>query len=65
MMQVRLFRMAQIRWDKNAEECEHIFEQYDVNEYIKICYEEYHVQGDETNMADLEKYLRNKGAGIP
>lgn len=28
MLQVRLFRLAQIRWDKKADECEEIFEKY-------------------------------------
>ena len=64
MLQVRLFRLAQIRWDKKAAECEEIFDKYEVNDYIETCYEEYHVQGDEANMDDIEKYLRNKGANI-
>ena len=64
MLQVRLFRLAQIRWDKDVAACEEIFDKYEVNDYIKTCYEEYHVQGDETNLDDIEKYLRGKGAKI-
>ncbi len=64
MLQVRLFRLAQIRWDKEAAACEAIFDKYEVNDYIKTCYEEYHVQGDEANIDDIEKYLRSKGADI-
>ena len=64
MLQVRLFRLAQIRWDKEAVECEKIFDEYDVNDYIETCYEEYHVQGYEANIDDIEKYLRGKGAKI-
>ena len=64
MLQVRLFRLAQIRWNKNAADCEEIFNKYEVNDYIKTCYEEYHVQGDEANIMDVEKYLHGKGANI-
>lgn len=64
MLQVRLFRLAQLKWDKSAEECEQIFKKYGLNEYIETCYEEYHVQGDEANLADLEHYLKVKGLSI-
>ena len=64
MLQVRLFRLAQLKWDKSAEECEQIFKKNELNEYIETCYEEYHVQGDEANLADLEHYLKVKGLSI-
>ena len=64
MLQVRLFRLAQLKWNKSAEECEQIFKKYELNEYIETCYEEYHVQGDEANLADLEHYLKVKGLSI-
>ena len=34
MLQVRLFRLAQLKWDKSAEECEQIFKKNELNEYI-------------------------------
>ena len=64
MLQVRLFRLAQLKWNKSAEECEQIFKKNGLNEYIETCYEEYHVQGDEANLADLEHYLKVKGLSI-
>ena len=64
MIQVRLFRLAQLKWDKSAEECEQLFKKYELNEYIETCYEEYHVQGDEANLEDLEHYLKMKGLSI-
>ena len=64
MLQVRLFRLAQLKWNKSAEECEQIFKKYELNEYIETCYEEYHIQGDEANLADLEHYLKVKGLSI-
>lgn len=63
-MQVRLFRLAQIRWKKEVADCEDIFDKYEVNDYIETCYEEYHAQGDEANLDDIEKYLYNKGVNI-
>ena len=64
LIQVRLFRLAQLRWDKNESECDEIFKKYDVNDYISTCYEEYHVQGDEANIEDIERYLSRKGCII-
>ena len=60
MIQVRLFRLAQQKWDLSAEECVALFTKYDVNRYIATCYEEYHVQGDEANLADLEQYIEKR-----
>lgn len=64
MLQVRLFRLAQIKWDLSAEECSRLFKKHAVNEYIKDCYEFYHIQGDETNLSDIKQYLHNKGVNI-
>ncbi len=64
MLQIRLFRLAQVRWDKDASECEKIFSKYDINEYIKTCYEEFHVQGDEANIIDIEQYIKAKGYSV-
>ena len=64
MLQVRLFRLAQLRWNKSTKECEQIFIKYDLNKYIETCYEEYHVQGDEANLADMEHFLSMKGLTV-
>lgn len=61
MLQVRLFRLAQIRWNLESSECEDIFNKYEINKYIETCYEEYHVQGDEVNIEDIEHYLKKRG----
>ena len=61
MIQVRLYRMLQIRQKLSAEECNHIFEKYALFDYIADCYEEYHVQGDEANYEDMLEYLRKQG----
>jgi hypothetical protein len=61
MLQVRLFRMAQVKWDLTAKDCTKLFRDYEINDYIKTCYEEFHVQGDEANLEDIERYLKHKG----
>ena len=61
MMQVRLFRMAQIRWNKSVDECEKVFLEYSINDYIKMCYEVFHVQSDDANIEEIESYLYRKG----
>ena len=61
LLQIRLFRLAQLRWNRTPEECVRIFEEYAVNDYIRTCYEEYHVQGDEADIVDIEKYLKGRG----
>ena len=60
-IQIRLFRQFQTNEHLNANDAEAIFQKYDVFEYIKICYEEYHVQGDDANLCDLYQYLKGKG----
>ncbi len=60
-IQIRLFRRFQVNENLSAKNAEAVFQKYDVFEYIKICYEEFHVQGDDANMDDLYQYLKKKG----
>ncbi len=60
-IQTRLFRKFQVDENLTVKEAEDIFQKYDVFEYIKICYEEFHVQGDDANLNDLYQYLGRKG----
>ena len=57
MLQIRLFRLAQQDWNVTASECDEIFSKYEINDYISTCYEEFHVQGDEANLADIKRYV--------
>ncbi len=59
MLQIRLFRLAQQDWNVTASECDEIFSKYEINDYISTCYEEFHVQGDEANLADIKRYVDN------
>lgn len=60
-IQVRLFRLFQLKWNLNGSECSAIFKKYDIYGYIETCYEIFHTQGDETSLCDIEEYLKNQG----
>ncbi len=64
LIQVRLLRLAQLKWGISSEECVKIFDKYDIYDYISTCYEEFHTQGDETSLRDIENYLNTKGYSI-
>lgn len=64
MLQVRLFRLAQFRWNLSSVACSMLFNQYNIYKYIETCYEFFHVQGDETDLEDIRLYLLNKGVSI-
>ena len=64
IIQIRLFRLSQLKWNKTAEECKKIFKQNKIFEYIATCYEIYHVQGDNANLADIEQYMKNNDVEI-
>lgn len=60
-IQVRLFRLAQLKWNLTARQCSCLFKKYNIYGYIQTCYDFYHIQGDEANLCDIEKYLSNSG----
>ena len=60
-IQVRLFRLAQMRWQVSAPKCSELFKKYDVYNYIETCYEIFHTQDDEASFSDIEKYVENLG----
>ena len=63
-MQVRLFRLACKKWNKAEKECADIFDSYKVDDYISEAYEFFHVQGDEANLEDIERYLSGRGVSV-
>ncbi len=64
LIQIRLFRLAQDRWNIDEEKCSDIFNKYKIYDYIETCYDFFHIQGDEANLADIELYLKNNGVKI-
>lgn len=61
LLQVRLFRLIQIKLNLDLKKCSEIFNNYKIYEYIETCYEFFHIQGDEANLNDILLYLKNKG----
>lgn len=64
LLQVRLCRLAQLKWNVDSRRCSEIFNKYKIYDYIETCYEFFHVQGDEVNFDDIMKYLNNIGAEL-
>ena len=60
-IQVRLFRLAQLKWNIPAAKCSKLFKKYDIYGYIETCYEILHTQGVEAWFKDFEKYLEDLG----
>ena len=63
-LQVRLFRLAQIKWSVYSKKCSEIFNKYKIYDYIETCYEFFHIQGDEENLNDINNYLKNNGVEL-
>ena len=61
LIQIRLFRLFQSKWNLDEQKCSELFNKYKIYDYIETCYEFFHVQGDDANLADIEQYLENNG----
>ncbi len=62
LLQVRLFRLAMESWKKNQQEVASLFRKNGVYKFISDMYEEFHVQGDEANLREIEAFLKGKEA---
>ena len=63
-MQIRLFRLAWMKWGVGLEKCAEWFDRFQVDRYISECYEIFHVQGDEANLGEVARYLKSQGAEL-
>ena len=63
-MQVRLFRKAWKQWGITLDGCADLFDEYAIDKYISDCYEFFHVQGDESNLEEIERYIARRGAAL-
>lgn len=62
LLQVRLFRLAMESWKKNQQEVALLFRKNGVYKFISDMYEEFHVQGDDANLREIETFLKGKEA---
>lgn len=56
-MKVRLFRLAQQRWNLGFKECGAVFEKHHIYDIVDEMYDEFHVQGDEANLDEIEDMI--------
>lgn len=63
-MKVRLFRLAQKRWNMNFEQVSELFNRYHLYDAIDELYEEFHVQGDGANLDELREIIEKQGGTI-
>lgn len=60
-MQARIARLAAEKWGLSIREVGRILEECKVLEYIRDCWELFHLEGDEAVWEDLQPYLKRKG----
>ncbi len=63
-MQTRLLRLAAEHWNATITKVNEIFAGYGVFKFIEECFDEFHTEGDEAVLYDIEQLLRNKGAEV-
>ena len=59
-MKVRLFRLAQQRWEMSFKECGAFFKKNHIYDLVDQYYERFHVQGDEVNLDEIEEIIGMK-----
>ena len=60
-MQVRIVRMATEKLNLSVAEVARLFDQYQVFEFIRDCFDIFHVEGDDAIWEDIVPYLKVRG----
>ena len=60
-MEIRLFQAAFKKWGVGLRKCADIFDEFEIDRYIRDAYEFFHIQGDEANLEEIEEYLHGRG----
>ena len=63
-MQLTLIPILVESWKVTLEELKHVFEKYDLLNYIDTCYEMYNSTGNQGIIEDLEEYIDIQGGTI-
>lgn len=63
-MQLALIPVLAHAWDVNFSQLSKIFEDYELLEYIDVCYETYNSTGNQGIIEDLEEYIELQGGSI-
>jgi len=63
-MQVNIMHDLIKRWNKTIEQFLKIDEDHDILGYIRLCYEPFHLTGDEGIAEEIEQYITERGGTI-
>lgn len=63
-MQTRLIRLASEKWNTTVVKSNEVFARYNVFKFIEDCFGEFHTEGDEAVLDDIEQLLRSKEVDI-
>ena len=62
LLQVRVLRLAAKTWGMEMREVADLFRRNGVYGFMQDMYGEFHVQGDEANLREVEAFLKGKEA---
>lgn len=60
-MQARLVRLASEEWNMSIQAVASMFTKFEVIQFIRECFDIFHVEGDYAILDDVVDYLRHKG----
>lgn len=63
-MQARIVRLASKEWDMSIKEVVLLFTEFKVLQFIRECFDIFHIEGDGAVLEDVIFYLSNKGVKI-
>lgn len=63
-MMCRIFRLAEVKWNKTPAETAAIFQKFNILKFIADCYESLHLSSDLCALADIETILHNNGVMV-
>lgn len=59
-MQIRLIRLASEKWGISIIQANDIFAEYHILEFIEDCFDEFHMEGDDAVLYEIETLLKEK-----
>lgn len=63
-MQVRLIRLASLKWNISIQKAAALFDKYDIFKFIEDCYGVFRMEGDEAVFDEIRILLKNKGVDV-
>lgn len=60
-MQVGISTLLMKKWKKTPKEFIELDEKYQILWYIRICYDNFHLTGDDGIVEEIEEFITNKG----